>query len=266
MRNLGTIRTDRCAFTLIEVVISSALMAMIIVSAYLCFSAGIATRKTMEPRIEVIQNARVALAFISADLRNACPLDKEIQLLGMHRMLGDIVADNLDFASHNYTPRQQQEGDFCQLSYYLDRDAETGSVSLWRRRNPAIAPDSLSGGSKEEIAQNVRGLQFEYFDGFDWYDSWGDTSGRGKAETSQRSQPNLSGMPNAVRITIWFDSDPPKPGSDSESAEQRAPAMAFQTVACLSIAASTASPGAASSAAAADASTPGAASPPGGVN
>ncbi|MGN6555491.1 MAG: PulJ/GspJ family protein [Verrucomicrobiota bacterium] len=225
------------AFTLIEVVISSALMALILVSAYLCFSASIATRKTMEPRLEVIQNARVAMALMAADLRAACPLDRDFDFLGMHRMMGDTVADNLDFATHNYTPQHLREGDFCEVSYYLDRDPQSGQFSLWRRRNPTIAPDSLSGGSKEEIATGLLGLQFEYSDGLDWYDSWGELKPE-KTQTSERAlaQANLSGMPEAVRITLWFDSDPHKKSATEPDETQPAASLAFQTVARLNLA------------------------------
>ena len=225
--------SNRQAFTLIEVVISSALMALIIVSAYLCFSAGVESRKTMEPRLEIIQNARVAMALMSADLRVACPLDKNTQFLGMHRTLGESVADNIDFGTHNYTPQRQGEGDFCQTSYYLDRNQETGQLSLWRRRNPTIAPDPLDGGSKEEIATGVNALQFEYYDGFDWYDSWGDISG--KKQTSQKEQPNLAGMPLAVRVTLWFNSDPHKKAEPESDSPKLAPMM-FQTIAMLNLA------------------------------
>lgn len=223
-------------FTLIEVVISSALMAIIIVSAYLCFSASMSAKKAMEPRLEVIQNARVAMALISADLRSACPLDKDSQFIGMHRMLGETAADNLDFATHHFTPRKPREGDFCETSYYLDANPETGRLSLWRRQNPTIAPDPLSGGMKQEIAQDVAGLRFEYFDGFDWYDSWGDADGRDKQQFSQKEQPNLSGMPEAVRVTLWFDSDPVKTNSAANENSNPGAPMVFQTVARLELA------------------------------
>ena len=114
------------AFTLIEVMISSALMALILVSAYLCLGAGFSAQKMVEPRAEIIQNARVALALMSADLRSACPLSKNDDFLGMPRTIGDIEADNVDFATHNYTPRHAREGDFCQESFYLDVDRQTG--------------------------------------------------------------------------------------------------------------------------------------------
>ena len=242
------------AFTLIEVIISAALMAMIIVSAFLCFNASVASQKDMEPRLEVIQNARVAMALMTADLRAACPLDKESQFLGMHRMMGDAVADNLDFATHNYTPQHQREGDFCQLSYYLNPDPETGRLSLWRRRNPTIALDALTGGQKAEIATGVAGLRFEYYDGLDWYETWGDPEGRGKPQTSRRAetQPNLTGMPEAVRITIWFDASPQKKTAAPSDDEKREPPLAFQTIARLNLA--TVSTGSSSGATATDTS------------
>lgn len=225
------------AFTLIEVVISSALMALILVSAYLCFNASIAGQKLMEPRLEVIQNARVAMALMTADLRSACPLDKNSEFLGLHRKVGDASADNLDFATHNYTPQNPREGDYCQMSYYLDRDSTTGDFNLWRRRNPVIAIDPLTGGNKEEIATGLAGLQLEYFDGTDWHDSWGDVEGRGKAQSSQKNKTNLSGMPEAVRITMWFDANPRKRSESSTEHETKAEApMMFQTVARLNLA------------------------------
>src|SRR5258708_32744881 len=97
-------------FTLIELVISASLMAMILGAAYLCLNAAISGQKLIEPRAEVLQNARVAMAMLSADLRSACPLSKDFEFLGMHRMLDEVEADNLEFATHNYIPRRPREG------------------------------------------------------------------------------------------------------------------------------------------------------------
>ncbi len=228
------------AFTLIEVMISSALMALILVSAYLCLGAGFSAQKMVEPRAEIIQNARVALALISADLRAACPLSQDNDFLGMSRTLGDIRADNVDFATHNFTPRHPREGDFCQESFYVDQDRETGQFSLFRRRNPTIGLDDLSGGSKEEIAKGVVGFRLEYFDGDDWYDSWGQVKETGKQRTPSRSENNLSGLPEAVRITLLMDSNPKKKDPDvAVSEEKMEPPFVFQTVVRLNLAGTT---------------------------
>jgi prepilin-type N-terminal cleavage/methylation domain-containing protein len=224
------------AFTLIEVMISSALMALILVSAYLCLNAGFSAQKLIEPRTEIIQNARVALALMTADLRAACPLSKTDEFLGMTRTVEGIEADNLDFATHNYTPHHAREGDFCQESFYLDKDLETGQFSLWRRRNPTIALDALAGGSKEEIAKGVVGLKLEYFDGLDWYDSWGEVKVSGKDQNSTREQNNLSGLPEAVRITLLMDSNPKRKNPSTATSEEKLELpLVFQTVARLNL-------------------------------
>jgi type II secretory pathway component PulJ len=217
-------------------VISAALMALILTAAYMCLSAGIAGQKLVEPRADIIQNARVAMALLTADLRGACPLAKDYAFLGMKRTVGEVEADNMDFATHNHTPKRAHEGDFCEESFYLDKDQATGQFSLWRRRNPLLAADPLSGGSKEQIAQGLLGARFEYSDGTDWYDNWGEVKGKAKAENSNREQSNLDGMPQAVRITLMFDSNPKsKPATPTEEHKPEPP-LVFQTVALLNLA------------------------------
>jgi type II secretion system protein J len=232
-------RENETGFTLIEVVVSAALMAIILVCAYLCLSACLASQKTIEPRADVLQNARVAMALMTGDLRNACPLSSDNPFLGMQRMLGQVEADNLDFATHNYTPRQPRESDYCEVSYYVDKDPDSGQYCLYRRRNPTLAPDPLSGGTREEIAQGVLGVRFEYFDGTDWYDTWGNAEhpeNTAAGNAASLLEANDQGMPEAVRITLLLDSDPQsKPATDNETPPQGTP-LVFQSVVRLVLA------------------------------
>lgn len=230
-------RSLAAAFTLIEIMISTALMALILVSAYLCLGAGFSAQKMIEPRAEIIQNARVAVALLSADLRAACTLSRSDDFLGMTRMIGDIEADNLDFGTHNYTPRRAREGDFCQESIFLDKNPQTGQFSLWRRRHPNLGLDALSGGTTEELAQGVAGLKFEYFDGTDWYDSWGDVDPKKTAQNNAVPPPNLTGLPEAVRITLLMDSNPKNKNPDTAAnGEKIEPPYVFQTIVRLNLA------------------------------
>lgn len=229
---------------MIELVISAALASMILVSAYLCLDSAITSRKLIEPRVDVLQSARVAMAILTADLRAACPLSKDFKFLGMDRMLGDVAADNLDFATHNYTPRRSREGDYCQVSVFLEKDPRSGEYVLWRRRNSTIAPDPLTGGTREELARGLTGVQFEYYDGLDWYDTWGEIPGGGKAKSSLRDQSNLTGMPEAVRITLAFDSRSSSKATTTAESARLEPPLVFRTVVRLNLAASS-SPGSA---------------------
>jgi len=211
---------------------------MILVSAYLCLSSAIASRKLIEPRVDILQSARVTMAILTADLRAACPLAKEFQFLGMARKLGDVEADNLDFATHNYTPRRPREGDYCQISVFLEKDPRSGEYVLWRRRNPTIAPDPLSGGTREEIARGLRGVQFEYYDGYDWYETWGELPNGGKVKSALREQSNLAGIPEAVRITLAFDTRASPKTSVPVEPSTTEPPLVFRTVVRLNLAAS----------------------------
>ena len=220
-------------FTLIELMISAGLMGLILVSGYLCLSSGIASQKLVESRGETLQTARVVLNLMAADLRAACALSKDIQFLGMSRELDGIEADNLDFGSHHYGPRRSREGDFCQMSYFVAREPDSAAFTLWRRRNPGFGLDPLAGGTRDEILTGLRGLKLEYYDGIYWYDEWGDPNGKGKAQTSALPKPNLTGLPEAVRITLWVE---PTPTAATRAAGTNESAMVLQTVARLNLA------------------------------
>jgi prepilin-type N-terminal cleavage/methylation domain-containing protein len=226
MPGVGSRRNS--AFTLIELVISAALMSMILGAAYVCLSGGISSQKHIESRSDAVQSARAALALMAADLRSAVPLSKEFEFIGMHRDVEGADADNLDFATRNYTPRHEREFDFSEVSYFVQQDPKTKSLTLFRRRDPTPDPEPFSGGNREEIARGIRGLRFEYYDGWDWYEEWGDPTG--KRQTKLIPEPNMSGLPEAVRITFTID-----PGFERKSLEEESkspePPLVFQTTA-----------------------------------
>ena len=182
----------------------------------------------VESRADMVQSARVAIGLMCADLRCAKPLSKEFEFLGMQRMIGEAEGDNLDFGTCNYKPKRAREGDFCEVSYFVAEEPESGTLTLFRRRDATPDDEPLSGGSREEIARGVRELRLEYYDGFDWFDTWGDPSGKRKKDDSFKLQPNLSGLPEAVRITLSIGSTKPK--------ERDEPPLTFQTVCRLNLA------------------------------
>lgn len=222
----------RRGFTLIELIVSAALMSVILGAAYACLTAGLQARELVESRSATAQNARVALALMTADLRNATPLSPEFEFVGMDRTLGNSEADNLDFATHHYSPLNPREGDICEVSYFLEEDANESTRTLWRRRDSSPDDKPLAGGDREIIAQGLEGLRFEYYDGLDWYDTWGDPEDRYKGTDTLQLPYNAYGLPDAVRITLSFHSEP-SPGRESKS--EPPPPRRFQTVARLEL-------------------------------
>ena len=222
-------------FTLIELVLSTALMTLVLAAAYGCLQAAMATRRTLEPRSDRFQAARVSLALLTADLRSAVALHKGPEFLGATRQVGSLTAGNLDFATHHFTPRQPGEGDYACVSWYVEVDPATGEAVLWRRRNPGLAPDPLTGGAREEIVRPVVGFDLEFYDGYEWFGNWGDPNGRAKQESSFRDRPNLVGMPKAVRITLTL---PGETTADAGGGSTNAAAIPMQTIVKLAIDAS----------------------------
>lgn len=232
-----------------ELLVGMTVMAGVLSAAYLCLQAGLESQRLVETRADALQNARVALALLAADLRAACSLGEENDLVGMDRALGGAEADNLDFATHNYAPRGPGEGDLCEVSYYVDRSRETDGLGLWRRRDPSPDAEPFDGGSKEEIAGGLRFFRLEYSDGIKWYDSWGM---RSQAERGSRSSAlafsNLHGLPEAVRVTIAFADPRPPAGARATvaapvaapappaSAESRDAPVILQTIVFLNLA------------------------------
>lgn len=247
----GLAHARSAAFTLVEMTIAASLMAIVLMAAYACLQAGLGTQRLLEPRMEAVQAARVALGLLTADLRCACPLSKDVEFVGMNRKVNGAEVGNLDFGTLNHTPSKPGEGDFCQTSYFVEPDPATGARVLWRRRNPRIAPDPFAGGTREEIAWGVEQLKFEFYDGYEWYESWGDaqgsrnrTEGRAGAASSSSSSAsstdwNLSGMPEAVRITLAMQvgrqvRKPTGPEGGESSGNPEAP-MVFQTVVRINV-------------------------------
>ena len=222
------------AFTLIELVISAAVMSLILGASYLCLISGVSGQRLIETRADATQRARVALAIVSADLRSACSVFKGSPFMGMDRLVGEVEADNLDFATHNYAPKTPTQGDYCEVSYFLSKDQQTGQWALYRRRDPTPDDEPIAGGTREEIIRGLSGLRFEYYDGFEWFDEWGDPDDRGKAANSLQYQPNLEGMPEAVRITLWLETAARKPAPTEENATESP--LVFQTVTRLNLA------------------------------
>jgi type II secretion system protein J len=234
----------RGGFTLVELIISAALMAIVIGSAYMCLSAGVSGQRLIEARAEGVQSARTALNMMAADLRCAIPMPGKVEFLGMRRTVSESDADNVDFSTRNYAPKRTREPDYCEISYFLVPDRESDSFVLMRRRDPTPDPEPLEGGMQQEIARGVRGLRIEYYDGYEWFDEWGDPEGKTKGMMYPPS--NSYGLPEAVRITIVFDPETkpkrkdaaavtrPAPTSAKEG-EEKAP-MTFQTIARLDLA------------------------------
>jgi type II secretory pathway component PulJ len=227
---------NRAAFTLIELVISAALMTLVLGSAYMCLSAGVAGGKMVETRGEAVQSARTALDLIAADLREAIPM---FSTNGLPEFIGATSAESgveyLDFATRHYTPHRKYEADSCMVSYFLEADLESDAYILKRRRKAILDRNPLDGGATEEIARGVRDMYFRYFDRYgDPWDDWGDVEKKTKGMLLPPE--NSAGLPFAVRVTLVMNAEGSKKRREKTDANADAEpetkaTLKFQTVA-----------------------------------
>lgn len=234
-------RTARASgFTLVELIVGMGVMTAVLAGAYASLEAVFKARKAAETRMDVLQGARTALSLITAELRAATVLSEDFEFVGMDRMLRGKEADNVDFATRGHRPQAPGEGDFSEMSWYVDTNPATGETGLWRRRDPSPDDEPLAGGTREEILTGVETFRLEYYDGFTWYDEWGNASGDRDRAVSAFLAPNLFGIPDAVRITLACrapsgrEDQRREPGTASEKTGE--PSIWLQTVVRLNLA------------------------------
>ena len=105
----------------------------------------------------------------------------------------------------------------------------------------------MEGGSREALIDHLLGLKFEYYDGWDWYDDWGDAESpentSAAEESSLLSAAGRTGFPDAIRITLAIGEETAEtsPTTNISLPTEEGPtptlpgAMVFQTIVHLNL-------------------------------
>lgn len=180
--------TQLMGFTLLELLIASAIFSIIMVTVYSAFHTGIFGYKDIEETVDVYQTARQVLGRINLDLRNSFIYsENEAKFLGNNSGVSFLTTVDT-FYNEKAVPvyafvAYQVEGD------KIMRLCRTGQESL--NENSQIEP--------EEMAKGVENIIFSYgyINGAEqdikWKDTWG------AAGDSLEEQKIL---PNAVKVKL----------------------------------------------------------------
>lgn len=179
------------AFTLVELLIASAIFVVVMLSLYSAFQTGIISYRRLDTSFAVYQTARAALNRLEADLKNSFAYSDSG---GKSRFSG--TSDSLDFFTVIDSFRQGQlQTEVCRAVYsYRDN-------SLIRRSFQGL--DSLKDDSQSAeavLALNIENLNFRYLNftagegaAYQWQDAW---PGGGQEEQQEQA------LPAAVMITF----------------------------------------------------------------
>jgi type II secretion system protein J len=168
----------RRAFSLLEILIASSLLALIGALLAQSLSSSIDAKDMIETTSNRYQVVRSAMSRVVDELSMA--------YLSNHRPGGtnEIRAitgfkgerDRVDFTAFGYVPRVEDEkrSDQRQLSYFLDTDPRTKTKSLIRREQANLDDEFDEGGREQTLLPDVRELEFEYWDQTkeEWAEKW----------------------------------------------------------------------------------------------
>ena len=191
--------------TLIEVMISLAVLSMIVVSVWSSFKGtldGIATTEEMQKRYSIVRNgmARMTSELSMAYLSFNRPLDDQNHYT-LFEGRDSFETDSLTFSAfaHLRIRKHADESDQTVVQYFVDNDAEDGSrTHLYRRETRRLTGDQPE--RLEEffpayvVIEDVVSFDVKYWDNrqFEWIDEW-----RTMATDMQPDR-----LPERVKITV----------------------------------------------------------------
>ena len=189
-------RPSNEGFTLIEILVATALASLILMMAYASYRSIFDSIKRSTGRSEFYENVNLAIMKIDQDLSNTYYTrnNKNITFIsegvkGNSRL--DFVTVNHNeymFAGTQHTP--VHESDVKEVGYYLREAKKTADLFhlIKREKFNYWEEDPLSGGTENILLPNVVSLKFEFNKGNDWDENW------------DSRQNNL--FPKAVKTTL----------------------------------------------------------------
>ena len=199
-------------FTLIEVLLAMAILAVIMAVVYGSFSTAGRNVEQAEAARDETDLARTLLSKLTDDLTNAyfnqsmtatSTTNQSVKLTIFYGKKeeveeGDEKArhDSLALTTLTNFPRpDSKETELLEVGYFFREKPDGSGYTFYRREKRELSADvpPLEGGVEYEITDRVEGLQLRYYNNVkQWVDEW-DTS-------------TLGALPKAVEITLTLAS------------------------------------------------------------
>ena len=170
-------------FTLMEVLIATAILAIVLSIVYGSFVQTKRVIARAEGSVDELRGVRVSfnrmmwdlsMAFLSKqDPDQTDQTDVNTIFVGTNDFAAGYPNDSIDFTSYANRIRNKdaRESDQTEVGYYLNRNFE-GDTVLMKREKRQIDKKPLEGGKSFELSEDVVGLNFRYLDQGAWVDSW----------------------------------------------------------------------------------------------
>ena len=189
-RSLTIQKRSQRGMTLLEVLISVGILALMSSLVYGAFDGMSKSRDGISKMSDRYSQGRTALARMTRELQSA--------FLSMHQPLVSTLnvrttafvgrrgspTDRLDFTSfaHRRLGRDAHESDQAEIGYFTARNPETGTLELLRREAKYIDLEPTKGGIVNVLAEDIESLEFRYLDPLlgQWVETWDSTQPAGQ--------------------------------------------------------------------------------------
>jgi general secretion pathway protein J len=183
--------SDRRGMTLLEVLVSLAILAMISLLIYGAFDSMSRGRTGEGERSERARQGREALLRMTRELSESFLSLHNPPVLSLLTRTTVFVGQNstpfdrVDFTAfaHRRMTRDAKESDQCEVGYFASDDPEvSGKTDLARREQTPIDLDPLRGGVVNVLAENIEAFDIRYLDPLTgtWGDTWDTTQTYGQ--------------------------------------------------------------------------------------
>ncbi len=165
-------------FTLIELMLAMALVALLMMMLYESFAAVASSKLHAENRLAADQQGRAIMWQMSKEIRGIIQtplIMSKTLLIGRAQMQSGTALDNITFSTVDVTHRRSLNGIGTEeiVSYSAEPSPEhRGCFILTRGQQSALLTQNRASLPPVALADNVLGLHVRYFDGQRWLESW----------------------------------------------------------------------------------------------
>lgn len=178
-RKIGEPAREKNGFTLIELLIAITVLSIIMSVVYKSFTASTEGIKRAEAVDDINSTARVIFLKLMDDINSAYLTGKDVVFIGDSKRDKDLPQDSISLTSLSNLRmvKDAKETDLHEIGYYLkeeyDYQKQEKRLSFFRREKKTIGIEPvLEGGEAYELADEIAGIRFSYFDGASWKDNW----------------------------------------------------------------------------------------------
>ena len=186
------------AFTLLEMLVATALMAVVAGSLYASLHIAFRARRSALGATETVRKAELALDLVRQDLQ-AAMLPRGV-LAGIFTATDDQDAQGRDadalvfYASVPDLEPAQGTGDVKQIELACETSDDGRSQVLVRLTTANLLAPETPEPEREVLCTGVYAFNLRYFDGSEWQDSW-------DSSTADDT------LPVAVEVMLQFEGD-----------------------------------------------------------